>query len=309
MLTMGYDIRENVFWVRRQGGSYPTVERVAPVFKSIVVFVAVLAAGAFLSAGVVPPVGTADFETTVTSGSRIAGAGLSYENVGSESFALSLLRRWQIGSGKWYQGIGLKAENFSFTSKDGLLPSRLQDYAAQLSLERFEEGECVAALTLSPGLYFEKHASRSAWDVPFEAFSGIPISPAINGVLGLSNGRFYHHAVPVAGIIWQVTPHVRVEALYPAPALVVTTSQNLVLRFGGDLLGGGFRTDSSRDGRGVVEYDSYRVGATVSYTWWQLQLTFGAGVEAERNFDFFRQGQRLHGNGASYGKLGVEWTY
>jgi hypothetical protein len=185
----------------------------------------------------------------------------------------------------------------------------LQDYAAQLSLERFEEGECVAALTVSPGLYFEKQASHSGWDIPFEAFSGIPISSGINGVVGLSNGRFYHHAVPVAGIVWQMTPQVRIEAIYPAPALVVTPSKNLVLRLGGELLGGGFRTDSARGGNGVVEYNSYRAGATVNYTWRQLQLTLGAGMEAERNFDFFRQDERLHGSGAAYGKLGLEWTY
>jgi hypothetical protein len=283
---------------------------VASVLKRILFLViAAFADVTFLSAGIEPPTMTADLETTVTSGSRIAGAGFSYDDISSTSFAMSLLRRWQIGSGKWYQGIGLNAENFSFTTKDGLLPSRLQDYAAQLSLERFEEGECVASLTVSPGLYFEKHASRSAWDVPFEAFSGIPISSGINGVLGLSNGRFYHHAVPVAGIVWQVTPHVRIEAVYPAPALIITTSQRLVLRLGGELVGGGFRTDSSRDGHGVVEYDSYRIGATVNYTRRRLILTFGVGVEAERNFDFFRQGQRLHGSGASYGKLGAEWTY
>jgi hypothetical protein len=74
-------------------------------------------------------------------------------------------------------------------------------------------------------------------------------------------------------------------------------------------MGGGFRTDSARNGNGVVEYDSYRVGATANYTWRRLILTLGLGVEAERNFDFFRQGQRLHGSGAQYAKLGAEWTY
>jgi len=275
------------------------------IFLTIIVFTGVT----LRSAGIVPPTVSVDLETTATSGSRIAGAGFDYENVSSTSFSTSLLRRWQLGSGKWYQGIGFKADRFSFTQKEEPLPSCLQDYAAQFSLERFEEGECVAALTLSPGLYFERHASRSAWDIPFEAYSGIPISSEVNGVIGLSNGRFYHHAVPVAGVIWQVTPHTRIEAIYPTPALVITSFPNLTLRFGGELLGGGFRTDASRDGKGVVEYDSYRVGATANYSLRGLQLTFGLGLEAERNFDFFHQGQRLHGSGAGYGKLAVEWTY
>jgi len=276
---------------------------------SLFLFVIWFAEVTFLSAGAVPPSLNADFETTVTSGRRLSGDGLDYENVSSSSFTTSLLRRWQIGNGKWYQGIGLKAERFSFTPKEMPLPSRLQDYAALISLERFEDDTCVAALTLSPGWYFEKHVTRSAWDIPFEAFSGIPISSGVNGVLGLSNGRFYHHAVPIAGIVWQVTPQARLEAIYPAPALVITSFQNLVFRLGGELYGGGFRTDTSPDGKGVVEYDSYRIGAAVTYSRRSFQLTFGAGVEAERNFDFFRQGQRLHGGGAGYGKFGVEWMY
>lgn len=263
----------------------------------------------FLSAGTMPPAVSADFETNATSGRPLSGDGFTYEEVSSMSLTTSALRRWQIGNGNWYQGIGLKVERFSFTTKEAPLPSRLQDYAAQLSLERFEEGVCVAALTLSPGWYFEQHVTRSALDIPFEVFSGIPISSEVNGVLGVSNGRFYHHAVPIAGLVWQVTPHARIEAIYPAPALVLTSFQKLVLRLGGELYGGGFRTDASRDGNGVVEYDSYRVGATINYSWRGLQLTLGAGREAERNFDFFRQGQRLHGGGASYGKLGVEWPY
>jgi hypothetical protein len=294
-----------VFAVAAGGTDFAVV---AFAFKQNILLVAILMVEATLwSADVVPPPVSVELESTATSGSRISGAGLSYGNVHSASFSTSLLRRWQIGDGKWFQGVGLKAESFSFTPSDGLLPSRLQDVAAQYSLERFEQGECVASLTLSPGWYFEKHMTRSAWDVPFEAVSGIPITSGINGALGLSNGRFYHHAVPIAGVIWQVTTYARIEAIYPAPALVITTSKNLSFRLGGELAGGGFRTDSARDG--VVEYDSYRIGATVNYTWRHLQLTCGTGVEVENNFDFFRQGQRLHGSGAGYGKLSVEWTH
>jgi hypothetical protein len=275
--------------------------------QTVLVLAMLLVEATFLPAGVVPPAGSVEFETTATSGSRMSGEGFGADDVRSTSLMASLLYRQQIGDGKWYLGIGLKAETFSFTTKDAPLPSRLQDDTAQFSLERFEGGECVAAITVNPGLYFEKHASRSAWDVPFKAVSGIPISTDFDGVLGLSNGRFYHHAVPIAGIVWQVSPHARLEAIYPAPALVLTTSKDLIVRLGGELFGGGFRTDASC--KGVVEYSSYRVGATVNYQWRGWLLKAGAGVEAKRDFDFFRQEGRLHGSGAGYGKLGAEWTY
>jgi hypothetical protein len=248
-----------------------------------------------------------DSEVSATSDARMDGAGLTGEKVSSTSFSASTLNRWQLGDSQWYAGAGMKAENFSFSAKDGLLPSRLQDYAAQFSLERFEGDESVAALNVHPGFYFEHHASASAWDIPFDAFAGIPIISGWSGLIGLSNARFYHHALPAAGLIWEPTPHLRIEALYPEPAVVLTASRALSLRLGGELGGGGFRTDAPSHA-GVVEYDTYRVGATLTYRWRQLQFALDAGVEVQREFDFFHQQQRVHGSGARYGDLSVEWA-
>jgi hypothetical protein len=255
-----------------------------------------------------PPAVTVDAETAVISGVRMVGSGLTANDVGSSSWSASFLERWRQGDGHWYVGTGFKAESFLFSPAGPFLPDRLQDYDAQISIEYFEGDESVAGLTLNPGWYFADHASMSAWDVPFDAFSAIPISRTWSGYVGLGNGRFYHHAIPAAGLIWEPTPQVRLEAVYPEPALVLTPSPAFSLRLGGELIGGGFHTDLPSHA-GVVEYDSYRVGATATYKWKHLQVALDLGVEAERDFDFFRQPQqRVHGSGGRYGDLSVEWT-
>jgi len=254
-----------------------------------------------------PPALTVDAEASAISGVRMVGTGLTADDVGSSSWSTTVLQRWRLGDGPWYAGAGFKAESFSFSAAGGILPNRLQDYDAQISIEYFAGDESVAALTLNPGWCFENHASMSAWDVPFEAFSAIPISRTWSGLIGLGNGRFYHHAIPAAGLVWEPTAYLRLEATYPEPALVLTASPEFSVRLGGELIGGGFRTDSPSHA-GVVEYDSYRVGATATYKWKHLQLALDLGVEAEREFDFFRQRPLVHGSGGRYGDISVEWT-
>jgi hypothetical protein len=73
------------------------------------------------------------------------------------------------------------------------------------------------------------------------------------------------------------------------------------------LAGGGFRPDAPAHS-GVVEYDSYRVGATTTYRWKHLRVALDLGVEVERDFDFFRQQGLVHGSGARYSDLAVAWA-
>jgi len=144
--------------------------------------------------------------------------------------------------------------------------------------------------------------------MPVDLTAGVPIAGPVNGVVGFSNGRFYHHALPIFGLIWTVNSRVRVELAYPEPALVLDLGQSSELRLGGEIVGGGFLSDP-KPVRTVVEYDSYRVGAQWTRTWKSgIKLALVAGVEAERSFDFFRQGRRLHGSGAGYLELNVTYA-
>jgi hypothetical protein len=221
----------------------------------------------------------------------------------------SVLSRYTLPMRGWYWGFGFQAEQFSFDGRGGR-PRRLRDTAAVLKLEYFtKDGEPAAALALRPGWYFGERATGKSWDVPVELTSGVPIVRDLDGVVGFSNGRFYHHAVPIVGLVWAINPWLRLEAIYPEPAVVWTLDQRNSLRVGGELSGGGFLLEAPGDNR-VVEYVSYRVGAAWTTKWrGGFETTLGAGVETNRDFDFFRQNQNQHESGAGYLRLStaISW--
>lgn len=254
-----------------------------------------------------PPSLEFDVTSSATGACRMEGNGINAAGGDSSAITFSGLSRHELPFKGWYCSAGAQAENYFFAANPAW-PRRLQDYAATLSLEYFEGAENVAALTLRPGWYFENHPTTAAWDVPVDLTAGFPVLPALDGVVGFSNARFYHHALPVLGLIWTINPQWRIELVYPEPAVVVTFNPTMSLRLGGELMGAGFLSDA-RPVRTPIEYESYRVGAEWKATWSpQFQWSVGAGVEAERNFDFFRQQGRLHGSGAGYLKISATYS-
>jgi hypothetical protein len=220
----------------------------------------------------------------------------------AQEMSAGFLARTPLIAPSFYLGVGLRAENYYFSEAVSTL-HRLQDYAAVLSVEYFSGEENAAALTLRPGWYFGGRPRATAWDVPVELTAGLPISSNLDGVLGFSNSRFYHHALPILGFVFKVTPRLRVEAVYPEPALVFIINPKTTLRIGGELTGAGFLADAGARST-VVEYASYRLGVELSGEWRRgIDYAVGTGYEAERSFDFFRSLGRLHGHGAAYIRL------
>ncbi len=248
-----------------------------------------------------PPPAEYEFDGSAAGGCSLDGAAAPVGSGGSQSAALSALARQSLGAPGWYWNAGLRAENYFFSRLAGRTV-RLQDYAVPLGVEYYRGAESVAALTLRPGWYFAGRTSGEAWDVPVDCAGGFPLLPALklDGVAGFSNARFYHHALPIVGVVWTPDERWRAELVFPEPAVIANLGGGRSLRLGATLLGGGFR---GRPGTpiNVVEYDSYRIGADFSMPAPAgAKLTVGAGVETERSFDFFRQGRRLHGGGAGY---------
>lgn len=243
--------------------------------------------------------------STVLAGSCRLDASAGEKQVGnSRTIIASAFARRALAVKGWYLVGGIQAENYFF-SNGPAWPRRLQDYAAIVGVEYYVGEENVASLTFRPGWYLETHPGAAAWDIPVDFTTGIPIIPGLNGVVGFSNARFYRHALPVFGLIWTLGSRVRIEAVYPEPALVFTINRAASLRVGGELTGAGFLSDE-RSGRTAIEYVSYRVGAELRGTWRPgKKFGVGAGVETERNLDFFRLGQRLHHRGVGYLKFSL----
>ena len=222
------------------------------------------------------------------------------------STQISLVRRMRI-HGPVYWHAGFFGELYTFSNAHDFPLHQLQGYAAQFSLEYFREAELAAYLKIRPGFYFENRPALSAWDVPVEAVSGIPLRSGLNGVIGFSNGRFYHHAIPIVGLSWAVRENVRLNAIYPEPSVVFQPGGKLVYKVGGQLTGDGFKTDSSPSSR--VEYYEYRIGGWITCPlrpdW---KILGGAGYEWRRVFDFYRQETRLDAGGAPFIQMSLEYS-
>jgi hypothetical protein len=270
---------------------------------------AVLAFFVLLSSGRSgPPDWTVDVDLSSVGRSEVQDAGRAASSSATQATSVSFSRRFPINA-PWYFGLGGQFEKFRFPGNDtARLPRDLQDFAAQISLSYFEKDEAIAELTIRPGWYYGSHFSRRAWDLPFDAVTGLPLLAQLDGIVGVSNARFYHHAIPVAGLIWTPHPQLRIEAAYPEPAISFLYSETLTLRLSGQLVGGGF-LDASSGPATALEYSSYRTGATVE---WKardgMQVTLAAGVETERTFDRFRRHQRWEGSGAGYARVALQFN-
>ena len=218
----------------------------------------------------------------------------------------SLLERRPVGTGPWYCGWGAQTQQYDFGGAPALGVGRLQEVSAQFSLEYYIRDEAVASASVRPGYYYQDHAISSSWDAPVQIVSGIPIADGLSGVVGGSDGRLFHHPIPIGGVVWKFSPQVRVEAVYPEPALVIGLHPGLEFRLGGELSGDGFMARAGTT-RTRMEFYAYRVSASLA---WRLsrgaKLTAGAAAEVERVFDFYEIGRRLRARPTAGLELGLE---
>ena len=258
-------------------------------------------------AEVTPPTLELSLDSAFTGRCQLAGPAGEIAGGTSRATSMSLLDRRALPPAGWYWSWGGQAESYSFGGT-AATPGRLEDYAGVFSIEYYQGGEKAAMLTFRPGWYFQDHAVMAAWDVPVDLAVGIPLAGPVSGVVGFSNARFYHHALPILGLVWIANPRVRLELVYPEPAVVITLGATGSLRLGGELTGAGFLADSTA-GRPPVEFSSYKAGAEFSAEVSRgVRLALGSGVELERSFDFFSQNRRFHGHGAPYVRIGLTFA-
>ena len=234
-------------------------------------------------------------------------------SAGEVSQQYSALYRWVLPgtapAAGWRAVAGVDAEDTRFTgAQPPGTPTNLRSVSADLRVEYWQDDEVEANLALRPGEYYQDRPSSGDEDVPIEAWSGVPI-PGLKdlaGVLGLETARFYHHPIPIAGLVWTINPTVRIEAFYPEPALVVTPNKTFTARLGGELIGDGYLARTLL-GETPVEYYAYRLGASAQWKSGPINFSAAAGDEVEREFDFFRQRRRIHRGGRAYAELGITW--
>jgi len=201
-------------------------------------------------------------------------------------------------TGKWYFRAGVEYERFDFGGTDNGLPDHLQTVHALLALEYVVHDHAGAGIEIDPGPYFQSDAKWNTFDIPWKAWVTFPLKKdkifAVIGVGGAINSNPV--VAPGGGIIWLFNDHLRLEGVFPKPALVYNPTDDWEFRLFGNLYYASFRTEDVitperklQVQNAWVQYSEYRAGLQVSYSGFKpLEITLGGGCTFERDFDFFR---------------------
>jgi hypothetical protein len=201
-------------------------------------------------------------------------------------------------TGNWYFRAGVEYERFDFGGTDNGLPDHLQTVHALLAYEYVVHDHPGAGIEIDPGPYFQNRITGDSIDIPWKVFVTFPLKKdKIFGVIGVGGSLYQNPIVaPGGGIIWLFTDKLRLEGVFPKPALVYNPTDDWEIRLFGDLFYESYRTDDVitpetklQVHNAVVQYSEYRVGAQVNYSGFKpFEITAGAGCTVQRDFDFFR---------------------
>jgi hypothetical protein len=172
-------------------------------------------------------------------------------------------------------------------------------------------------IELDPGVYFQDNATWKAFDVPGKAFVTFPLKKdKIFAVVALGWGIYQDPPVaPGGGIIWIFNNKLRLQAVFPKPALIYQPNDDWDFRILGELNFTSFRTDDVVSPTqhkldlhdAVLQYSEDRAGVQVGYSGIKhIKLMAGAGVTVERDFDFFRADQSKRTDPAPYVRVSAE---
>jgi hypothetical protein len=219
-------------------------------------------------------------------------------------------------TGKWYFRLGVEYERYDFGGSDNGLPDHLQAVYGHLALEYVVKDHAGASIQLDPGVYFQDSVSGDAFDIPVKAFVSFPLKKdKIFATIGLGWALYQDPPVaPGGGITWLISDKLRLQAVFPKPALVYQPNDDWEFRLIGELNYLSARTDDVvtterklQVHNAVIQYSEYRAGVQVAYSGLKhLNIIAGAGATIERDFDFFRIHQSKRTDPAPYVRIAAE---
>ncbi len=219
-------------------------------------------------------------------------------------------------TGKWYFRAGVEYERFDFDGTNNGLPDHLQTVHALLALEYVVHDHAGAGIAIQPGPYFQDKITGDSIDIPWKVWVTFPLKKdKIFAVIG-AGGSIYSNPIiaPGGGIIWLFSDHLRLEGVFPKPALVYNPSDDWEFRIFGDLFYESFRTDDVitperklQVHNAVVQYSEDKAGVQVTYSGLKpFDIALGGGVTVRRDFDFFRAEASAKTNPAPFVKFEVK---
>ena len=256
-----------------------------------------------------------NYETTFTGKSDFKEYRGAFGDGNSLYNDLSYAHRFLI-TGNWYLRVGAEYERFDFGGTDNGLPDHLQTIHALLAYEYIYKDHAGAGIEIDPGPYFQNHINSDSIDVPWKVWVTFPLKKdKIFGVIG-AGGSINSNpiAAPGGGLIWLFSDHLRLEGVFPKPALVYNPNDDWEFRLAGNLFYESYRTDDVitparklQVHNAVVQYSEDRAGFQVTYSHFKpLDITVDIGCMIRRDFDFFRAEAAVKTDPAPYVRLAIE---
>src|SRR6267154_184803 len=256
-----------------------------------------------------------DYELDYTGNSSFYDDHGKFGNGSSLYNDFSYAHRFLI-TGKWYFRTGVEYERYDFGGTNNGLPDHLQTVHALLALEYVVHDHAGAGIEIDPGVYFQNDLHGNDFDIPWKAFFSFPLKKdKIFGVLGVGGALNSNPVVaPGGGLIWLFTDHLRLEGVFPKPALVYNPSDNWEFRIFGNLFYESYRTDDVitparklQVHNAIVQYSEDRAGLQITYSHFKpFDITLDGGCTFRRDFDFFRAEASVKTDPAPYVRLAVE---
>src|SRR5215467_15548837 len=182
------------------------------------------------------------YETTYTFGSDFHESKLGHGDSLYDDFSYD--HRFLI-TGKWYLRAGVEYERYDFGGTDNGLPDHLQAAYGHLAVEYVVKDFPGISAEIDPGVYFQDDVSGDAFDIPWKIYATFPIKKdKIFAVIGLGGGIYQDPVVaPGGGIIWVFSDKLRLQGVFPRPALIYQPNDDWEFRITGELNYTSFRTD------------------------------------------------------------------
>jgi hypothetical protein len=218
-------------------------------------------------------------------------------------------------TGNWYFRTGIEYERFDFSGSDNGLPDHLQAFYGHVAVEYVVKDFPGAGIELDPGAYFQNTISTDALDVPWKAWVSFPLKKdKVYGVIGLGGGLHQHPIVaPGGGIIWLISDKMRLEGVFPKPALIYEPTDDWQFRIQANLFYESFRTDDVHTTEKkiqlhnpILQYNEDRAGIQAKYKGIKhVEIVGGAGCTVFREFDFYRSDRRVKLDPAPYAQVSL----
>jgi hypothetical protein len=218
-------------------------------------------------------------------------------------------------TGNLYLHAGLAYERFDFGKTDAPVPDHLQSLAGVVGIDYMHGDDVGAFIQFRPGFYTESDFNSASFDVPTTlgrifVLRENQLYLFVGARAALLSGKY--RAIPLAGLIYRPNPKWIIDIVPPEPRIIYSPTKKVTVFFGGEIVGGSFRTDHNGnifppklDGA-QIDYTDYRAGAGLIFSPCEaVVIDIAGGCSIERSIDYNRAGVEFKTDPAPYLRVSI----